>query len=94
MSSFAVEKSTPNLSAEELSVWLTERIAAHLEMPADDIRPDEPLGAYGLDSIYALTVVAEIEDHLGVTLEPTVMWDEPTVAGLVDVISAELPLAA
>ncbi|MEU0229179.1 acyl carrier protein [Streptomyces sp. NPDC006284] len=94
MSSPTVEKTDAAPSPLELTAWLTERIATHLEMPAEDIRTDEPLGAYGLDSIYALTVVAEIEDHLGVTLEPTVMWDEPTVAGLVDLILAELPLAA
>ncbi|MFD3505492.1 acyl carrier protein [Streptomyces sp. NPDC058676] len=94
MSSFATGNSGSSLSSEELTTWLKERIAAHLDMSADDIQTDEPLGSYGLDSIYALTVVAEIEDHIGVSLEPTVMWDEPTVDRLVAVISAELPLAA
>ncbi|MFJ8234058.1 acyl carrier protein [Streptomyces sp. NPDC094448] len=94
MSSLATGNPGPSPSSEQLTTWLKERIAAHLDLSADDIRTDEPLGSYGLDSIYALTVVAEIEDHTGVSLEPTVMWDEPTVEGLVAVIAAELPLAA
>ncbi|MER6169538.1 acyl carrier protein [Streptomyces violaceorubidus] len=94
MSSSAIEKSGPDLSADELTLWLRERIAAHLVMSPDAIDVDESLTTYGLDSIYALTVVAEIEDHLGLSLEPTVMWDRPTVSGLLEAIAAERPLAA
>ncbi|NEE06944.1 acyl carrier protein [Streptomyces sp. SID7499] len=77
-------------SPEELTVWLTERVAEHVEMPAQDIRTDTPLVSYGLDSVYAFAVIAEIEDRLGIALEPTTMWDNPTLDALVTAISQEM----
>ncbi len=32
--------------------------------------------------MYALTLVDDIEDYLGLSLDPTVMWDHPTIAAL------------
>lgn len=94
MSTPAAEKTGQNLSAEDLMAWLTECIAEHLGLSPDEIEAEVPLTKYGLDSIYALTIVADIEDHLGLVLEPTVMWDQPTLAALVVTISTELPLVA
>ncbi|MGW6208643.1 acyl carrier protein [Streptomyces sp. NPDC055089] len=94
MSSPIIEKNNQDHSPEELTGWLKERIAEHVQLPAEEIDPDVPLANYGLDSLYALTVVTEIEEHLGLTLEPTVMWDAPTLNALVEVIRAELAHAA
>ncbi|MFC9132796.1 acyl carrier protein [Streptomyces sp. NPDC057099] len=77
-------------SHEELTTWLTERVAEHVEMPPQDIRTDTPLVSYGLDSVYAFAVIAEIEDRLGIALEPTTMWDNPTLDALVTAISEEM----
>jgi acyl carrier protein len=90
MSDSAVEYTGQNLSREELTTWLKERVAEHVEMSADDIRSDELLAGYGLDSVYAFAVIADIEDRLGITLESTVMWDNPTLDTLVVAISAEM----
>ncbi|MBT2398894.1 acyl carrier protein [Streptomyces sp. ISL-100] len=90
MSDSAVENTGQNLSREELTAWLKERVAEHVEMSADDIRSDELLAGYGLDSVYAFAVIADIEDRLGITLESTVMWDNPTLDALVVAISAEM----
>ncbi|MGW2332241.1 acyl carrier protein [Streptomyces sp. NPDC001700] len=90
MSSPLVEKPDQDRSRTELTSWLKERIAEHVQLTAEEIEPDVPLANYGLDSIYALTVVTQIEDHLGLTLEPTVMWDAPTLDALVEVVHSEL----
>lgn len=66
----------------EFRQWLTERLAEHLKRDAADIDPDTPLAEYGLDSLYALAVVAEIEDHLGIDVDATMLWDHPSVAAL------------
>jgi acyl carrier protein len=74
----------------EFRQWLTERLAEHLKRNAEDIDPDTPLADYGLDSLYALAVVAEIEDHLEIAVEATILWDHPSVAALTTALAATL----
>ncbi|MFJ8629870.1 acyl carrier protein [Streptomyces sp. NPDC093568] len=79
------------VSADEVREWLRGRVAAHTGLPVDEIRPDLPLGEYGLDSVYALGLCAEIEDHYGIEVEPTVMWDHPALTPLAEAL---VPLIA
>ncbi|MFJ6620000.1 acyl carrier protein [Kitasatospora sp. NPDC091335] len=77
---------TDTHTVESLRTWLVDCVAAHLERPADTIDPAARLSDYGLDSLYVLSVAAELEDHLDISLDPTVMWDNPTI----DALSAAL----
>ncbi|GAA4715829.1 acyl carrier protein [Phytohabitans rumicis] len=70
-------------TAEHLRPWLVERVAEFTERDPATIDPAAPLAGFGLDSVYALALCGEIEDHLGVTLEPTIVWDHPSVDALV-----------
>ncbi|MGE6758923.1 acyl carrier protein [Corallococcus interemptor] len=81
-------------SAESLSGWLSSRIAAYVQRRPDEIRADVPLAEYGLDSVYALTLAGDLEDHLGLSLDPTLMWDHPTIAGLTQALLQVLSAAA
>ena len=85
-----VENAGEQLSREELTAWLRACIAEHVQLTPDEIRPDVPFASYGLDSVYAFVVMAQIEERLGVTLDPTVIWDQPTLDGLIGVLTAEL----
>jgi acyl carrier protein len=69
-------------SAAPLQAWLTERVAKYVQRAPEEIKPDVPLTEYGLDSVYALTLSGDIEDHLGVSVDPTLMWDHPTINAL------------
>ncbi|MYV71894.1 acyl carrier protein [Streptomyces sp. WAC08241] len=51
-------------------------------MAPADLSPDTPLSEYGLDSVYALSVAADLEDLLGIAIDPTVLWDNPTLNAL------------
>ncbi|HEY6423370.1 MAG TPA: acyl carrier protein [Pseudonocardiaceae bacterium] len=62
--------------------WLTGKVASYLKVDPAEIDPSRPLAEYGLDSVYALTLCAEIEDDLGLVVEPTLAWDYPTVTAL------------
>lgn len=66
----------------DLHEWLIGRVADYVEVAAEEIDPSAPLGDYGLDSVLALAMAAEIEDRLGVSLDPTVLWDHPTIDDL------------
>lgn len=64
--------------------WLTARIAASLELRADDIDETLPFSSYGLDSVAAIGLSGELEQWLGRRLPPTLTWDYPTIELLAD----------
>lgn len=70
----------PSPSQAEIEGWVTDRAAAHLRVGRSHIDPDVPLAQYGLDSVCALALCAEIEDRFHIAVHPTLAWDYPTVA--------------
>lgn len=77
---------TQTVTASELKSWLTDRVASYVRRPAGEIAGDRALADFGLDSVYTLTLAADIEDHLNLSLDPTVMWDHPTIDALTKVL--------
>ncbi|WP_051173840.1 acyl carrier protein [Amycolatopsis orientalis] len=70
------------LTAEKIQPWLVERVAHYAMIPAEEIEADVPLAQYGLDSVYAFALCGDIEDTLGLLVEPILLWDVDTVAAL------------
>jgi acyl carrier protein len=76
---------TPDLrDPDAIGSWLAERIGHYLRLPAGEIDHDAPLAGYGLDSVYAFALCGDIEDQLGVAVEPTLVWDVDTVHRLAE----------
>jgi len=73
-----IDTSTPSLRT-----WLTERVAFYLDKPTEEIDPDVQLAEYGLDSVYAVSICGDIDDHLGLEVAPTLARDYPTINGMV-----------
>ena len=69
-------------SAADLRGWLRARVAHYAQLDAAEIDATAALTTYGLDSVYALILCGDIEDHLGLVLEPTVAWDHPSIDAL------------
>ncbi|MFJ6510701.1 acyl carrier protein [Streptomyces sp. NPDC091406] len=77
------------MSLTELEGWLVECVGEYvpdLDAPVDRA---QDLGEYGLDSIAVVAFTADVEDRLGIQLDPTVVWDHPTVAQLAEHLLAE-----
>ncbi|WP_329282411.1 acyl carrier protein [Streptomyces sp. NBC_01451] len=70
----------------DVHTWLTERVATYLRRSPQDIDTSVPLADYGLDSLTALAITADIEDEFEVTVDDALTWDHPTV----DALSAAL----
>jgi acyl carrier protein len=70
----------------DLHRWLTERVADYLQRPPAEIDPMVKLRTYGLDSIHALSLCVDVEEAVGLLVEPTLAWDYPTI----DAIAAHL----
>lgn len=68
------------MTQEQLQEWLCGYLASQLEVPEGRIDPTEPMATYGLDSLKAVALLAEIEQHVGFEIDPGALWDYPTVA--------------
>ncbi|MEW9533751.1 acyl carrier protein [Microbispora sp. NPDC049125] len=73
-----------------LELWLTEKIAMYLAIAPEAIDPTTPLAEYGMDSVYALSLFGDIEDELGLEVEPTLAWDYPTIVAIAGYLCEEL----
>lgn len=74
---------TTDDGAGTLRSWLIERVAVYLECEPGQVEPARSLADYGLHSMLALSLCADLEDYLQVQLEPTLVWDQPSIDALV-----------
>ncbi|HEY9857226.1 MAG TPA: acyl carrier protein [Stenomitos sp.] len=72
---------TAPITRQALEDWLVERLTQDLNLEQEiDVR--RPFSYYGLDSVMAISLAADLEDMLGRELEPTLLWDFPTIEAL------------
>lgn len=71
-------------SHEDIQQWLTEYLAFLLEEKPEAIDVKLTFDSYGIDSAAAVSLVADLEDWMGLELDPTIVYDYPTVAELSD----------
>jgi 8-amino-7-oxononanoate synthase len=81
-------------SVEAIETWLIAKLADLLAMDAGEIDPDQHLSVYGLSSMTGVMLTGDIEDWLGVRLEPTLAWEYPTVRSLARYLADEQKGAA
>lgn len=68
--------------SRDVLTWLTERVATYLRRSPQDIDTSVPLADYGLDSLTALAITADIEDEFEVAVDDALTWDHPTIDAL------------
>jgi acyl carrier protein len=74
----------------ELEQWLVERVAAYCRLTPTEIEEDKNFSDYGMDSVFTLTMIGEIEDRYGLELDPTAIWDNPSVGQLRAFLETEI----
>jgi acyl carrier protein len=72
--------------SRDVHSWLTERVATYLRRSPQDIDTSVPLAEYGLDSLTALAITADIENEWEVTVDDALTWDHPTIDALAKVL--------
>ncbi len=70
----------PNL--EEIQEWMVNQIAKLLEIDREEVDITVPFARYGLDSAAAIGLTADLEDWLQRELNPTLLYDYPTIQEL------------
>ncbi len=71
-----------HMDTPALEAWLVARIAARTGHAPGAIDPDRPMESYGLTSVMAVELSAELEDMLGIPVDVTIAWDHPTATTL------------
>lgn len=65
-----------------ISSWLIAEVAKKLDLKINEIDVREDLINYGLNSMEAISISAELEKMLGIQLSPTLVWDYPNIEQL------------
>ena len=63
----------------EIQAWLTSRLAQIVEVPPEQIDLAAPLTQFGLDSTTAVSLTGELEDWLGIEVDPSLFAEHPTI---------------
>jgi acyl carrier protein len=81
-------------SGAEIEVWLLDRLQARLPNGSEKIDGHMPFSYYGLDSIDAVELAAELETWLGVPVSATLTFDYPTASAVATYLAGEPELPA
>ena len=75
---------------ESIEEWLIDWIARELGLPPNEIQTSESLLNYSLSSVTAMMLVGDLEEWLGLTLPPTLVWDYPSIAAIADALTEQV----
>ncbi|MBD2256619.1 acyl carrier protein [Pseudanabaena sp. FACHB-2040] len=75
-------------AAAEIQAWIASYLADLLDIDADEVDVTIPFDQYGLDSAAAVGMSGDLEDWLGQKLDPTLLYDYPTVQALAHHLAA------
>ena len=78
------------LTEEEVRDWLAVLLAERLKVTVAEVDTAKTFEEYGLDSRTAVAVSGELEEWLGRPIEPTLLWDCPSI----DAVATQLSGAA
>ncbi len=74
--------------------WLAERVADYTGRAAHQVDPAVPLAELGLDSVSAVALCGEIEDRWSIEVDPTLVFDYPTIADIAAFLAIDTTCAA
>lgn len=77
-------------SKEEMCQKMVRIVSAAVGRPISEIEIDAPFSKYGMDSLAFVTLSSELEDWLGIEIEPTLGWDYPTIEKMAEYLAAEV----
>ncbi|MFF2396989.1 acyl carrier protein [Nocardia sp. NPDC058114] len=74
--------------------WLIERVADYTARAPHQVDPTIPLAELGMDSVSAVALCGEIEDRWMLDIDPTLVFEYPTIAAIATYLTAEIAVAA
>ncbi len=69
-------------TAQEIQSWLISYLSQLLEIDPDKIAVNASFDRYGLDSSATIGMTSDLGDWLGVSIDPGITYDYPTIESL------------
>lgn len=76
-------------TATEVQDWFVNYLAEILQKPAQEIDTAAPFESFGLDSVTAIGMTGHLEEWLGISIDPMVVYDYPTIEALSGHLAAQ-----
>jgi acyl carrier protein len=92
LSSDSIDQNTGRmepLTAAEIQTWLVSHLAGVLEIDPAEVDVTTPFDRYGLDSVAAIGITGDLEAWLGYDLDPTLLYDYPTIEAVARYLAGE-----
>ena len=86
--------STIDTHSTTVQDWLIDRVADYTERAQHQVDPTIPLAELGMDSVSAVALCGEIEDRWMLDIDPTLVFEYPTIAAIATYLTAEIAVAA
>ncbi|WP_289782095.1 type I polyketide synthase [Streptomyces phaeoluteigriseus] len=80
-------------TAEGVRAWLAAAVAEAAGLDPLHVDPHRPIAEFGLGSRQLVALGADLSERLGRTLEPSLVFNHPTIAALADALFEERPPA-
>jgi acyl carrier protein len=72
---------------EHLQIHISDFICREADLPEDEIDLHMPLGALGVGSLVGTRLIGNLEEHFGVRLCPTLVFEHPSISELAEAIA-------
>ena len=79
----------PYPSDIDIQAWLIAYLSNLLEMDPDDIKTNDALASYGLDSSASVGIVGDLAEWLEIKLEAELLYSYPTIESLARHLAAK-----
>ena len=69
-------------TAEQIQQWFVDYLSRELTISSDEIDVTVPFENFALDSATAIGMTGDLEQWLGKTVDPTLVYDYPTIEAM------------
>ncbi|MFE4819063.1 SDR family NAD(P)-dependent oxidoreductase [Streptomyces sp. NPDC056704] len=80
-----------DVTSEDVRAWLTSAVAEAAGLDPLAVDPERPIAEFGLGSRQLVTLAAELAGRIGRAVEPSLVFDHPTIAALAAAVLDERP---
>ncbi|MER5750156.1 SDR family NAD(P)-dependent oxidoreductase [Streptomyces sp. NPDC002088] len=81
----------PVTTAEGVRAWLVSAVAEAAGLDPLTVDPHRPIAEFGLGSRQLVALAVDLSERIGRTLEPSLLFNHPTIAALADAVLADRP---
>jgi acyl carrier protein len=73
----------------EIGEWLASYIGELIAKPAAEIDHNATFGSFGIDSANVIGITGELQEELGISIDPEAAYDYPTIRSLASYLASQ-----